>query len=105
MFALHPYPDYAAHYLRQLVLFKIKLCSTTLESKVVKMEFSFEQICSLSYRLDSTLYVPGIIENRTVVPSTGGKCVEYDSISFRYMYELTGALASMCNDTACLPQY
>ena len=37
--------------------------------------------------------VPGIIENRTAVPSTDGKCVECDSISFRYMYELIGVLA------------
>ena len=51
------------------------------------------------------VYVPGIIENRTVVPSTGGKCVECDSISFRYMYELIGALESMCYDTACFPQF
>ena len=50
------------------------------------------------------VYVPGIIENRTAVPSTGGKCVEYDSISIRYMYELIGALASMCHDMACFPQ-
>ena len=48
--------------------------------------------------------VPGIIENSTVVPSTGGKCVECDSIPFRYMYKLIGVLASMCHNAAFLPK-
>ena len=38
--------------------------------------------------------VPGIIENSSAVPSTGGKCVECDSISFRYMYKLIDVLAT-----------
>ena len=52
-----------------------------------------------------TVNVPGIIENRTAVPSTGDNCVEYYSISIRSMYELIGALASMCHDMACFPQF
>ena len=34
LFALHAYPGYTAHYLRQLYLLKIKLCSKTLDNYV-----------------------------------------------------------------------
>ena len=45
--------------------------------------------------------VSGIVNDRT----TGGKCVECDSIPFRYIYELIHGLPSMYHDTACLPQF
>ena len=72
---------------------------------LIKIEFSFKQFWSDPTGRQYIVYVPDIIENRTAVPSTGGKCVEYDSISIRYMYELIGALASMCHDMACFPQF
>ena len=40
--------------------------------------------------------------DETVVPFTGGKCVGSESVSFTYIYELIGAVVSMCHNNACL---